>query len=310
MIRFLFRRVTMSVATLLIIACLTFLLMNLVPGGPFLSEKAPSPEVLAAMEAKYGLDKPVAVQMVTWISDFATGDLGVSFRLQKNRPVADIIMDLFPTSAKIGFIALVIAVLVGIPLGCVAAYRRGHWVDSLLQVITTLGIAIPSFVLASILLVIFGVYLNILPTLGLSSWQSYLLPCFALAFYPLSYVAKLTRSSMLDVIHQDYIRTARAKGVSSTKIIFKHALRNSVIPVITYLGPLTAGIVTGSFVIESVFNIPGLGRYYIQSILGRDYPIIMATTVFYAALLIAMNLIVDIIYKFIDPRINITEEVE
>jgi len=310
MIRFLIRRLTMSVATLLIIACLTFLLMNLVPGGPFLSEKAPSPEVLAAMEAKYGLDKPLGVQMVTWISDFAKGDLGVSFRLQKNRPVADIITDLFPTSAKLGFIALGIAVLLGIPLGCVAAYHRGHWLDSMLQVITTLGIAIPSFVLASILLVIFGVYWNILPTLGLSSWQSYLLPCFALAFYPMSYIARLTRSSMLDVIHQEYIRTARAKGVSPTKIIFKHALRNSVIPVITYLGPLTAGIITGSFVIESVFNIPGLGRYYIQSIIGRDYPIIMATTVFYAALLISMNLLVDIIYKFIDPRIDITGEVE
>ncbi len=284
--------------------------MNLVPGGPFLSEKAPSPEVLEAMEAKYGLDKPLGIQMVTWISDFAKGDLGVSFRLQKNRPVADIITDLFPTSAKLGFIALGIAVLLGIPLGCVAAYHRGHWLDSLLQVITTLGIAIPSFVLASILLVIFGVYFNILPTLGLSSWQSYILPCFALSFYPMSYIARLTRSSMLDVIHQEYIRTARAKGVSPTKIIFKHALRNSVIPVITYLGPLTAGIITGSFVIESVFNIPGLGRYYIQSIIGRDYPIIMATTVFYAALLITMNLLVDIIYKFIDPRIDITGEVE
>jgi oligopeptide transport system permease protein len=310
MIKFLFRRLAMALVTLLLIACMTFLLMNLVPGGPFLSEKAPSPEVLAAMEAKYGLDKPLVVRMATWIGDFAQGDLGVSFRLQKNRPVADIIMDLFPTSLKIGMIALLIAVLLGIPLGALAAYYRGHWLDSLLQVITTLGIAIPSFVLASIFLVIFGVYFNVLPTLGLSSWESYILPCFALAFYPMSYVARLTRSSMLDVIHQEYIRTARAKGVSPTKIVFKHALRNSIIPVITYLGPLTAGIVTGSFVVESVFNIPGLGRYYIQSILGRDYPLIMATTVLYAGLLIFMNLLVDVVYKFVDPRIDVTGEVE
>lgn len=305
MVKFILKRLVQAILVLLVITCVTFLLMNLVPGGPFLSEKSPSPQVLAAMEAKYGLDKPLLVQLKTYIFDLLQGDLGVSFKMQKNRPVLKIIMEMFPTSAKIGAIALLGAVLAGVPIGSIAAYHRGKWIDSVLRVVTTLGVSVPGFVVATGLLILFGSIWKVLPTVGLMSWKSYILPCFSLAFYPACYIGRLARSSMLDVIHQEYIRTARAKGVAPRSIIFKHALRNSFIPVLTYLGPLTAYILTGGFVVESVFNIPGLGRYFIQSILNRDYPIIMGTTIFLAALLIAMNVVVDILYKTVDPRIDL-----
>lgn len=295
----------MALLALLIITCVTFVVMNLVPGGPFLSEKAPSPEVLAALEAKYGLDKPLGEQLVNYLKDLLHGDLGVSFRMQKNRPVTTIIGEMFPISAKVGVFAVLNAVILGIPLGCLAAYNRGKPIDSILRVIMTLGISIPSFVVATLLLVLFSVNLKILPGTGLASWKNYLMPCFALSFYPMCYIGRMTRSSMLDAINADYIRTARAKGLPSRRIIFKHALRNSLIPVVTYIGPMTAYILSGGFVVETVFSIPGLGRYFIQSILNRDYPIIMGTTIFLAAFVIVMNLLVDLLYKVIDPRITL-----
>lgn len=306
MIRYIFLRIGQAILVVFLIACITFFLMNLVPGGPFLSEKSPSPEVLAALEAKYGLDQPIIIQLKTYLIDFIHGDLGVSFKMQKNRPVLTIIMEMFPTSAKIGIIALLGAIIFGIPAGCLAAYHRGKKLDSVLQIITTMGISVPSFVVATVLLILFGVHWGILPTVGLTSWKHYIMPCFSLAFYPMCYIARLTRSSMLDVINQEYIRTAMAKGVPTWLIIFKHALRNSVIPVLTYLGTMTAFILTGGFVVEVVFNIPGLGRYFIQSILNRDYPIIMGTTIFLASLIVFINLVVDILYKFVDPRIDLT----
>lgn len=302
---YLIKRVLMALLALLIITCVTFVVMNLVPGGPFLSEKAPSPEVLAALEAKYGLDKPLGEQLVNYLKDLLHGDLGVSFRMQKNRPVTTIIGEMFPISAKVGVFAVLNAVILGIPLGCLAAYNRGKPIDSILRVIMTLGISIPSFVVATLLLVLFSVNLKILPGTGLASWKNYLMPCFALSFYPMCYIGRMTRSSMLDAINADYIRTARAKGLPSRRIIFKHALRNSLIPVVTYIGPMTAYILSGGFVVEKVFSIPGLGRYFIQSILNRDYPIIMGTTIFLAAFVIIMNLLVDVLYKVIDPRITL-----
>ena len=302
---YLIKRVLMALLALLIITCVTFVVMNLVPGGPFLSEKAPSPEVLAALEAKYGLDKPLGEQLVNYLKDLLHGDLGVSFRMQKNRPVTTIIGEMFPISAKVGVFAVLNAVILGIPLGCLAAYNRGKPIDSILRVIMTLGISIPSFVVATLLLVLFSVNLKILPGTGLASWKNYLMPCFALSFYPMCYIGRMTRSSMLDAINADYIRTARAKGLPSRRIIFKHALRNSLIPVVTYIGPMTAYILSGGFVVEKVFSIPGLGRYFIQSILNRDYPIIMGTTIFLAAFVIVMNLLVDVLYKVIDPRITL-----
>lgn len=307
MAKYICKRIIMAIVVLLLIASLTFLLMNLVPGGPFLSEKAPSQAVLDALYAKYGLDQPLHVQLKNYLVNAFHGDFGVSLKMQKNRPVTDIIIEMFPVSLRVGIVAVIVAVIFGVPMGCIAAYYRGGKMDSFLRVVMTLGISIPGFVVATLLLIFFGVKLHWLPTMGLNGWTSYIMPSFTLAFYPMCYLGRLSRSSMLDAINQDYIRTARAKGVKGKAIIFKHALRNALIPVVTYLGPLTAGIVTGGFVAETVFCIPGLGRYFVQSVLNRDYPIIMATTIFLAALVIFMNLVVDILYKVIDPRIDITK---
>lgn len=305
--KYIITRILQSFLVLILVATITFLLMNMVPGSPFLSEKPPSPEVMEQLNKKYGLDKPLSVQLKKYLINTLKLDFGVSLKMQKNRPVIEIIKEMFPTSAKIGLIALSWSILVGLPLGCLAAYHRGDGVDSFLRVLTTIGISVPGFVVATLLLIFFGVKLKVLPTMGLGKVSAYVLPCFSLGFNPMCYIARLSRSSMLDVINQDYIRTARAKGVPASKILFKHALRNAFIPVLTYLGPLTASILCGSFVVESVFSLPGMGRYFINSILNRDYPIIMATTIFFAALVIFMNLVVDILYKFVDPRIDITK---
>lgn len=305
--KYIITRILQSFLVLMLVATITFLLMNMVPGSPFLSEKPPSPEVMEQLNKKYGLDKPLSVQLKKYLINTLKLDFGVSLKMQKNRPVIEIIKEMFPTSAKIGLIALSWSILVGLPLGCLAAYHRGDGVDSFLRVLTTIGISVPGFVVATLLLIFFGVKLKVLPTMGLGKVSAYVLPCFSLGFNPMCYIARLSRSSMLDVINQDYIRTARAKGVPASKILFKHALRNAFIPVLTYLGPLTASILCGSFVVESVFSLPGMGRYFINSVLNRDYPIIMATTIFFAALVIFMNLVVDILYKFVDPRIDITK---
>lgn len=307
MVKYLVSRLGQSVLILFLVAFLTFSLMKLVPGSPFLSEKTQSPEIIAALNEKYGLDKPFLVQFKNYITNALKLDFGVSLKMQKDRAVMEIISEMFPVSAKIGLMALAFAVLIGIPLGCLAAYNRGNVLDSFLRVVMTLGISTPGFVLATILLIIFGVKLGVLPVMGLDTPAGYVMPVIALGFYPMCYTGRLARSSMLDVINQDYIRTARAKGVITKKIIFKHALRNAFIPVLTYLGPLTAGILTGSFVVETVFGVPGLGRYFVQSINNRDYPIIMATTVFLAFLVIFMNFVVDMLYKVVDPRIDITK---
>jgi oligopeptide transport system permease protein len=222
--------------------------------------------------------------------------------------ISDIITEKFPVSARLGLVAIIIAISFGIPLGAIAALNRGKWLDNLLMFIATVGIAVPGFVVATALMIIFGVKLHILPTFGLSSPLHFILPSITLAFYPMSYMARLMRSSMLEVLSLDYIRTARAKGVSQFKMIFKHALRNSLIPVITYLGPLLAYILTGSFVVEKIFTIPGLGGEFINSITNRDYPLIMGTTIFLAAILIFMNFFVDLIYKVVDPRVTLDKE--
>ena len=303
------RRIFMAVVTLLVVACLTFILMNAIPGNPWLSEKAPSQATIDALNAKYGLDQPVPVQMVKYLGNILHGDFGTSIKMQKNRAVLSIIMEMFPVSAKIGSIALLWAVLVGVPLGCLAAFKRGTWVDSLLRIVCTLGISMPGFVVATILLHtlcggISGV--KVFPALFDGSAKSYVLPCLALGFYPMCYLSRQTRTAMLDSINQEYIKTARAKGLKNNKIIFKHALRNALIPVITYLGPQIAFTLCGGLVVERVFSIPGLGRYFIQSIQNRDYPVIMGTTIFLATFIIIMNLVVDLCYKLVDPRINLS----
>ena len=308
MFGYILKRLGVAVLTLLVIMAITFFLMNAVPGSPFLTEKS-TPEMIARANAKYGLDKPLYVQLFNYVKSYLHGDLGTSLKMQEGTAVSTIIFHQgkFTLSIKLGLYALALAVLIGIPLGCIAAYKRGSWIDGFLRVLTTVGVAVPTFVLATLLLVTFAVKLQWLPTLSssLNSFKSYIMPVISLSFYYTCYVAKLTRTSMLDAINQDYIRTARAKGVKTSRLILKHALRNSLIPVITYLGPVMAGIITGSFVVESTFSIPGLGKYYVQSVLSRDYPVIMATTVVLSALVIFMNLVVDVAYKIVDPRINI-----
>lgn len=308
--RYIVKRILVAILTLLLIMTITFFLMNAVPGSPFLTEKS-TPEMIARANAKYGLDKPLIVQLFNYVKNYLHGDMGTSLKMQEGTAVTKIIFQegKFALSFKLGICAVIVAVIIGVPLGCLAAYNRGRWVDSVLRVVTTLGVAVPSFVLCAVLLIFLGVRLQWVPVFSgsLDTWKAYIAPVIGLSFYPMCYVAKLTRTSMLDAIHQDYIRTARAKGLKTRFIIFKHALRNSMIPVITYLGPMTAGIVTGGFVVEQTFQIPGLGKYFISSILNRDYPIIMATTVVLAALVIVMNLVVDIAYKLVDPRISLTK---
>lgn len=299
------KRIISAVITLFLVATMTFFLMNLVPGGPFLAEKAPSEQTLKALEKKYGLDQPVGVQYVNYMKRLVTGDLGPSLKL-RGRNVSDIIKTGFPVSARIGAIAVLLAICIGIPLGSVAALNRGKLIDNIIMFIATLGIAVPSFVVATVIMYYFGVTLRILPTFGLSTPMHYILPVIALAFYPTAYISRLMRSSMLDVLGQDYMRTAKAKGLNQFKSLFKHALRNAVLPIITYLGPLLAYILTGSFVVEKIFTIPGLGSQFISSITDRDYPLIMGTTIFLAFLIITMNVVVDIVYKIIDPRIKLS----
>ena len=308
--KYFLKRLGMALVTIFLVTCVTFLLMNAVPGSPWLSEKTPSEATLAALNAKYGLDKPVLVQLFMYLKNLLHGDFGVSLKMQRNREVLSIILEMFPVSAKIGAIALAWAILVGVPLGCFAAFKRGKVTDSILRIICTLGISMPSFVVASVLLVVFaGGAFKFFPTIFDASqgWRTYVLPCFALGFYPMCYTARQTRSAMLDSLNLEYIKTARAKGLKNSKIIFKHALRNALIPVITYLGPQVAFTLCGGFVVESVFSIPGLGRYFVQSIQNRDYQVIMGTTIFLATFIILMNVVVDILYKVADPRISLTK---
>ena len=304
MIKYVTKRLLLAVITIFAVATITFFLMNMVPGGPFLSEKAISPTAKAALEAKYGLDKPLFQQYITYISDAMRGDFGESLK-QRGRTVSSIIFTKFPVSAKVGGWAILISLLVGIPLGSLAAIHRGKALDSLISVISTCGIAVPGFVICTLLMYFLGVDLKILPTFGLDSWKHYIMPVISLSFYPTAYIMRLMRSSLLDVLGHDYMRTAKAKGLSQFISLFKHALRNAILPVITYLGPMTAYTLTGSFIVEKIFTIPGLGGEFIGSISNRDYTVIMGTTIFLAALMVIMNVVVDIVYKIIDPRIKL-----
>ena len=304
---YIIKRILAAIGTLLVIMVLTFILMRVVPGNPFKDEKIPQATLEQKME-KYGLNKPLFEQFKDMFKNYLHGDMGLAMVKQEGTEVSHVIFGegKFEISIKLGLCGLILAFIVGVPLGCIAAYKRGTWLDGLLRVMTTVGVAIPTFVIATLLLNYCAVRW-IFPTKSgqLTDFASYVLPVITLSSYYVCYVAKLTRTSMLDAINQDYIRTARAKGVKTGKLILKHALRNSLIPVVTYMGPVTAGILTGSFVVETTFQIPGLGAYFIRGIQDRDYNIIMATTMVLAALVIFMNLIVDVVYCLIDPRISL-----
>lgn len=306
MFSYVVRRFFISILTLFVIVSITFFLMHTVPGGPFVGEKPLTQVALDNLNKKYGLDKPLPVQYFNYLKNAVKGDLGTSLT-KLGQSVTGTIIRAFPVSLRLGLFSMVISITVGIAFGIIAALRHGKWQDRAVMFTATLGIAVPGFVVATVSMIIFSVRLKILPAYGFDRFEQYIMPGFALSFFSLSFISRLMRSAMLDVINQDYIKTAKAKGLKKHVIIFKHALRNAILPIITYLGPLAAGILTGSFVIEKIFNIPGLGRYFVESITQRDYPTILGVTIFYGAFLIAMNFLVDISYGIIDPRIKIQD---
>lgn len=301
MLRYVVKRVGLAGLTVLIITAITFFTMNAIPGGPFDAEKAPSPAVKAVLEARFNLDKPIGEQYVLYLGNILQGDFGVS--LKTGRDIMLTISESFSTSAKLGGMAVVVALFTGVVLGSVAALNRNKLPDRIIIFFSTLATAVPSFVLATVLLLVFSIQLGWIQVWNAES-TNYILPVISLSLYPMAYITRLTKSSMLDALGQDYVRTAKAKGVVGWKIIFKHALRNAMIPIITYVGPMTAYILTGSLVVETVFTIGGLGSKFVSGITNRDYPMIMATTIFLATLMVMANLISDLIYKLVDPRIS------
>ena len=302
MLKYTIKRIFLAVITLFLICFITFFAMNAVPGGPFNGEKAKSAEVLRVLNARYGLDQPVLVQFKNYMVNLLHGDFGIS--LTTGRDIGKTISESFVVSARIGGIAVIIALIFGIILGSVAALNRNKWPDRVIIFFVTLFTAMPSFVLGSFLLLVFCIQLKIVPVWSTNN-PNYVLPVIALSLSPMAYITRLTKTSMLDVLGQDYVRTARAKGVSPWKIIFVHSLRNALIPVITYVGPLTASILTGSLVVATIFTIGGLGSKFVDSITKRDYTMIMGTTIFLATLMVVMNLVSDLVYKLVDPRIKL-----
>ena len=302
MAKFVVKRVLLAILTIFIVSAITFFSMYAIPGGPFSSEKALSPAVMAALEARYGLDQPIPVQYVNYMKQLLLHhDFGVS--LKTGRDVFDTIMTGMQVSAKLGLSAAAVAIAFGLVLGSVAALNRGKVIDRIIVFFTTLATSAPSFVLATLLLLVFSIQLGWVPAWSAQN-PNYILPVISLSMYPMAYITRLTKTSMLDALNQDYIRTARAKGVASYKVIFKHALRNALIPVVTYVGPMVAFIITGSMVVETIFSTGGLGSYFVTSINNRDYTLIMGVTIFLAILMVTANLITDIVYKLIDPRIT------
>ena len=300
-LKYILKRIILAVVTIVIICAITFFVMHAVPGGPFNREKALSQATIDALNARYGLDKPVFEQFLLYMKGLLQGDFGVS--LKNGRLISDIIGESFPISARLGLTAVTIALVLGTVFGSLAALMRNKFPDRIIVFFSTLFTAVPSFVLATLLLLVFCIQLGWVPVWS-ANQHNYVLPVIALCAYPMAYTTRLAKTSMLDALSQDYVRTARAKGVSKKKVIFKHALRNSLIPVITYAGPEIAYIITGSMVVETIFTVGGIGSKFISAITNRDYTMIMATTVFLAALMVVANLICDILYKIVDPRID------
>ncbi|MCL4553832.1 MAG: ABC transporter permease [Actinobacteria bacterium] len=307
MTRYILRRFISSAISLWVIITLTFLLMHAVPGGPFSFEKKLPEAIIRNLNARYHLDWPLWKQYLDYFKNLARFDLGPSFKYEA-RTVNDIIRDGFPVSAELGAIAVGLCLLVGIPAGIISALRHNKWQDNTAMFSSAVLVSVPDFVLATFLIFIFAVWLRILPPARWGTVQQAILPAVSLSGFPIAFIARLMRSSMLETIQQDYIRTAKAKGLPEMVVIYRHAIKNAMIPVITYLGPLIAGIFTGVFVVEQIFGIPGLGRHYVTSIYNRDYTVILGVTVFYAGFLIFMNFLVDVAYVFLDPRISYLEE--
>ena len=303
MLMFLLRRLLHGLAVLWVVATLTFVLLRVAPGGPFDSERKLPPEVLANIQAKYHLDEPLLGQYLRYLTGILHADFGPSYKYL-DRGVNEIIADTLPTSALLGLLALLLALILSFPTGLIAAYFRNSWIDRLALLVATLGISLPHFILGALLIWLFALQLGWLQAGRWDNVASMILPTVTLSAAPAAYIAAMLRSTLIENLGEDFIRTARAKGLRESVVLFKHALRNSVVPVITVMGPLTAALLTGSFVVEYVFAIPGMGRFFITAVTDRDYPLIMGVTLVYTALLIGANFLVDLCYSYVDPRIR------
>jgi len=304
MLNYTLKRAGMAILTIWVIVTITFFLMHAIPGDPFTDQKKIPPEIMEKIKIKYGLDKPLIVQYGTYLKNLLKGDLGISMKY-KNRSVNTILEESFPVSAKVGLMAVAIGGILGILFGIIAGLNRGKFFDFFVIVIAVIGVSVPSFVFAALFQYVFGVKLKWFPVARWGTPAHYVMPVLALGLRQIAYIARMMRTSMLDVLGQDYIKTAKAKGLSRYQVTWKHTIRNAILPIVTILGVSIAGIVVGSFVIESIFAIPGIGKHYVQSITQQDYTLIMGTTVFYAIILVVMMFIVDVVYGLVDPRIRL-----
>jgi oligopeptide transport system permease protein len=305
MLTYAVRRIIGAFPTLFLLAVLTFFSLRLAPGGPFDTERAFPPEIQAAINAKYELDQPITTQFAHWLRDVVRGDLRESFQYL-GKPVTEIIGETLPASLSLGAWALIFSVLIGLPLGAIAAWKQNTWLDASAMFVAVSGVSLPSYLVASVLILIFSLWLGWLPPALWEGPSSMILPVITLGFRPMAIIARLTRASLIEAMSSDYIRTAFGKGLDEWTVVFKHGLRNSLIPVITVLGPLAANLVTGSFLVEIVFQIPGMGKHFVSAVINRDYPLVMGVTLVYGAILMASNLVVDLVYGWVDPRIRLS----
>ncbi len=308
MFKYILKRLGAGVISLFVLVTITFFLMHSIPGGPFSpdSERNVPPQILERIADKYGLNDPIHVQYAKYLKSLLQGDMGTSFK-RKDTTVNELIANGFPVSAKVGAWGVCLALAAGIPLGMVAAVKRGKVPDVLAMVFATIGVSVPSFVVCVLMMYLFCEKWKIFPSYGLTSWKHYVLPVFCMAFSQIAYITRLMRSSMLETMRQDYIRTERSKGVPELMVVGRYGLKNSILPVVTYVGPMVAALLTGTFIIEKLFSVPGLGRYFVNAINDRDYSVTLGLTVFVGAMIIVCNLVVDIMYAVIDPRVKITK---
>ncbi len=304
MLRFVLKRIVATLMALFVIVSITFTIMHTIPGGPFDSEKKVNQVIMDNLNAKFHLNDPLTKQFGDYWKNLLHGDFGPSFRYE-SQTVNDIIKEGFPVSATLGTVAVITALFLGLLLGIIAALKQNKWQDYTAMIFATIGISVPSFVMAPLLMYVLGVKFKILPVAMWGSWKQIIMPAFALSLLPMATIARFTRASMIDVLNQDYIKTAKSKGLNQRVIVYRHAMRNALMPVVTYLGPMIAGVFTGSFVVEQIFAIPGLGKWFVMSITNRDYTVILGVTIFYSLFLLIMNLIVDVLYAVIDPRIKL-----
>ncbi len=304
MLRFITSRFLQSLLALFLVISATFFMVRFVPGGPFTAEKAVTPEILRNLEAHYGLDKPLWRQYLDYLGSLAQGDLGPSFKYP-NRTVNEILLDKLPVSAELGLLSLGVALVLGITLGAIAAVRRNTWADYMASSFGMIGISVPTFVVGPLLVLVAAIHLGWFNASGWYSPMDRVLPALVLGIAYAAPISRLTRGGMLEVLHQDFIRTARAKGASEFRVVTRHALRGGLLPVVSYLGPAVAGILTGSFVIETIFQIPGIGREFVNSAFNRDYTLVLGTVILYAVLIMALNLVADVVQAWMNPKVRL-----